>query len=153
MSPRFDLPTLLADLTLEEKASLVSGQGFWWTRKVERVGLPSIMVSDGPHGLRKQEQSADHVGIGGSVPATCFPPASALGSSWDVDLVRRVGVAIAEEARGQGVGVVLGPGINIKRSPLCAAATSSTSPRTPSWPVCSARPWSRASRAWVSAPR
>ena len=119
MSPRFDPPALLADLTLEEKASLVSGQGFWWTRKVERVGLPSIMVSDGPHGLRKQEQSADHVGIGGSVPATCFPTACALGSSWDVDLVRRVGVAIAEEARGQGIGVVLGPGINIKRSPLC----------------------------------
>ncbi len=119
MSPRFDVPALLAALTVEEKASLVSGQGFWWTRKIERLGIPSIMVTDGPHGLRKQDNGLDHVGIGGSVPATCFPTASALGSSWDVGLVHRVGVAIGEEARGQDVAVVLGPGINIKRSPLC----------------------------------
>jgi beta-glucosidase len=117
--PRFDIPALLADLTVAERSSLVSGQGFWWTRRIERVGLPSIMVSDGPHGLRKQERNTDHVGVGGSVPATCFPTASALASSWDVDLVRRVGAAIGEEARAQGVAVVLGPGINIKRSPLC----------------------------------
>ena len=119
MSPRFDIPALLAELTIEEKASLVSGQGFWWTRRVERVGIGSIMVSDGPHGLRKQDRSADHVGIGGSVPATCFPTASALASSWDVDLVRSVGDAIGAEARAQDLAVVLGPGINIKRSPLC----------------------------------
>lgn len=119
MSPRFDIPALLAALTVEEKASLVSGQGFWWTRKVERLGIPSIMVSDGPHGLRKQDKTDDHVGLGGSVPATCFPTASALGSSWDVELVHRVGVALGEEARAEDVAVVLGPGINIKRSPLC----------------------------------
>src|SRR5215207_5533027 len=101
MSTRFDVPALLADLTVEEKASLVSGQGFWWTRRIERLGIPSIMVSDGPHGLRKQAGNTDHVGIGGSVPATCFPTASALASSWDVDLARQVGEAIAEEARGQ----------------------------------------------------
>ncbi len=116
-----DVPALLAELTLEEKASLVSGAGFWWTRKVERLGIPSLMVSDGPHGLRRQETDgqADHLGLGGSRPATCFPTAAALASSWDIDLLHRVGVAIAEEARAQGVGVVLGPGINIKRTPLC----------------------------------
>jgi len=119
MSPRLDAAALLAELTVEEKATLVSGSGFWWTRKVERLGIPSIMVSDGPHGLRKQARGGDHVGIGSSVPATCFPTASAIGSSWDVDLARRVGDAIGAEARGQDLAVVLGPGINIKRSPLC----------------------------------
>jgi beta-glucosidase len=119
MSDPLDLPALLAELTAEEKASLVSGQGFWWTRAVPRVGVPSIMVSDGPHGLRKQDRRNDHLGLGDSLPATCFPTASALASSWDPDLVRAVGDAIGEEARAQGVSVVLGPGINIKRSPLC----------------------------------
>jgi len=109
----------LADLTPEEKASLVSGSGFWHTRSIERVGLPSIMVSDGPHGLRAQPGEGDHVGLGESVPATCFPTASALGSSFDVDLVRSIGAAIGHEARAQGVSVVLGPGINLKRTPLC----------------------------------
>ncbi len=117
--PRFDLPSLIDELTLEEKAALVSGSGFWHTRAIGRVDLPSIMVADGPHGLRKQPGPGDHVGAGRSVPATCFPTAAALGSSWDVDLVREVGEAIATEARAQGVSVVLGPGINIKRSPLC----------------------------------
>ncbi len=119
MSEPLDLPALLAELTTEEKASLVSGQGFWWTRAVPRVGVPSIMVSDGPHGLRKQDRRNDHLGLGASLPATCFPTASALASSWDPQLVRSVGDAIGEEARAQGVSVVLGPGINIKRSPLC----------------------------------
>src|SRR5882757_4813339 len=114
-----DVPTLLAALTIDEKARLVSGHGFWFTQPIERLGIPSIMVSDGPHGLRKQPGNGDHVGLGDSVPATCFPTAAAIGSSWDVDLARRVGVAIGEEARGQDLGVVLGPGINIKRSPLC----------------------------------
>ena len=119
MSPRFDITSLLTELTVEEKASLVSGSGFWWTRKVERLGIPSVMVTDGPHGLRKQGAAEDHLGLGGSVAATCFPTASALGSSWDVDLVHRVGAALGEEARAEDVAVVLGPGINIKRSPLC----------------------------------
>jgi beta-glucosidase len=117
--PRLDPDALLAELTLEEKASLLSGSGFWHTRAIDRLGVPSIMVSDGPHGLRKQPGPGDHVGSGESVPATCFPTAAALGSSFNVDLVRRVGVAIGEEARAQGVAVVLGPGINIKRTPLC----------------------------------
>jgi beta-glucosidase len=116
---RADPAALLADLDLEEKASLLSGSGFWHTRAVDRVGIPSVMVADGPHGLRKQPGPGDHVGAGDSVPATCFPTAAALGSSFDADLVRRVGEAIGDEARAQGVAVVLGPGINIKRTPLC----------------------------------
>jgi beta-glucosidase len=111
--------SLLGQLTLEEKASLCLGSDFWHTAPVERLGVPAIMVSDGPHGLRVQPDEADHVGISGSVPATCFPTASALASSWDPELVRRVGEALGREARAQGVAVVLGPGINIKRSPLC----------------------------------
>jgi beta-glucosidase len=119
MAQRFDVGALLGELTLEEKASLASGSGFWWTRRIERLGIPSIMVADGPHGLRKQADRADHVGLGASVPATCFPTASALASSWDRDLVRAVGAAIGTEARAQDLAVVLGPGINLKRSPLC----------------------------------
>src|SRR4051794_25877844 len=107
------------DLTLEEKASLCLGSDFWHTAPVPRTGVPAITLSDGPHGLRKQPDEGDHVGISGSLPATCFPPACALGSSFDPELVRRVGAAVGEEARAQGGDVVLGPGINIKRSPLC----------------------------------
>ena len=110
---------IVADLTLEEKASLTSGASFWTTKPVERFGLPAIMLTDGPHGVRKQRASADHLGIGDSVPATCFPPAVALGSSFDPELLERVGVALGEESQAEGVGVLLGPGINIKRSPLC----------------------------------
>ncbi len=117
--PSSDIAALLGGLTLEEKVSLLSGSDFWHTRAVDRLGIPSVMVTDGPHGLRKQPGPGDHVGAGDSVPATCFPTAAALGSSFDVDLVRLVGEAIGEEARAQGVAVVLGPGINIKRTPLC----------------------------------
>ena len=119
MAADMNVVELVSELTLEEKASLCLGSDFWRTRGVERLGIPSVMVTDGPHGLRKQPDEGDHVGIGGSVPATCFPTASALGSSWDPDLVRRVGEAVGREAREQEVAVVLGPGINIKRSPLC----------------------------------
>lgn len=114
-----DEANILGQLTVEEKAALCLGSDFWHTAAVERLGVPAVMLADGPHGLRRQPDEGDHVGIGGSLPATCFPTASALGSSWDVDLVRRVGAAIGVEARAQGVAVVLGPGINIKRSPLC----------------------------------
>ena len=107
------------DLTLEERAALTSGASFWYTKPVERVGLPAIMLTDGPHGLRKQQEGGDHLGMGQSVPATCFPPAVGLGSSWDADLVHRVGVALGVETAIESVGVLLGPGINIKRSPLC----------------------------------
>ncbi|KRA24590.1 beta-glucosidase [Microbacterium sp. Root61] len=109
----------VADLTLEEKASLTSGASFWYTKGVERAGIPSVMVTDGPHGLRKQRGSADHLGIGDSVPATCFPPAVGLGSSWDTELAYRVGEALGVESSIEDVAVILGPGVNIKRSPLC----------------------------------
>ena len=114
-----DFINRLSELTLEEKASLCLGSDFWHTAPVERLGIPPIMVSDGPHGLRAQLEEADHVGIGGSAPATCFPTASALGSSWNPDLFRAVGDALGREAKKLGVSVVLGPGINMKRSPLC----------------------------------
>ena len=106
-------------LTLAEKASLVTGADFWSTVAVERAGIPSIGITDGPHGLRKQRGGGDHLGLGESVPATCFPPAAGLASSWNPGLVERIGVALGDEARAEGVGVLLGPGVNIKRSPLC----------------------------------
>lgn len=109
----------VTDLTLEEKASLTSGAGFWFTKPIERVGVPELMLTDGPHGLRKQRVGGDHLGLGDSVLATCFPPAVALGSSWDADLAHRVGEAMGTEAAIEDVAVLLGPGINIKRSPLC----------------------------------
>lgn len=109
----------VTDLTLEEKAALTSGASFWYTKPIERVGVPAVMVTDGPHGLRKQREGGDHLGIGDSVPATCFPPAVGLGSSWDVELVHRVGEALGTETSIENVAVLLGPGINIKRSPLC----------------------------------
>ncbi|MGQ7786677.1 glycoside hydrolase family 3 C-terminal domain-containing protein [Nesterenkonia sp. K-15-9-6] len=110
---------VVARLSLEQKAELVTGATFWTTAAVEEAGIPAIMVTDGPHGLRKQGGAADHLGLEQSVPATCFPPAVALGSAFDTDLAERVGAAIGAEARAEGVGVVLGPGLNIKRSPLC----------------------------------
>lgn len=110
---------LLGQMTLEEKASLCSGKDFWNLKGIERLGLPEIMVTDGPHGLRKQGGEGDHVGLNASVPATCFPTASATASSWDVDLMAEMGVALGEECLQENVAVLLGPGANIKRSPLC----------------------------------
>ncbi|MDQ2756654.1 MAG: glycoside hydrolase family 3 C-terminal domain-containing protein [Actinomycetota bacterium] len=114
-----DIDALLTQLTVTEKASLTSGSGFWWTTPIERLGIPRIMVSDGPHGLRAQLGEGDHVGLGGSLPATCFPTASAVASSWNPDLLHRIGIALGREARACNLSVVLGPGINMKRSPLC----------------------------------
>ncbi|KFU77749.1 beta-glucosidase [Amycolatopsis lurida NRRL 2430] len=106
-------------LTLEQKASLLSGRDFWHTEAIEAAGIPSIMLSDGPHGLRRQDDQADNLGVHDSVSATCFPPSVAVGSSWDPEVAARIGAAIGREARAAGVSVVLGPGVNIKRSPLC----------------------------------
>ena len=114
-----DVDTLLTQLTLAEKASLTSGSAFWFTAPVDRLGIPRIMMSDGPHGLRAQPGAGDHVGLGGSLPATCFPTASAVASSWNPELLHRIGQALAQEARACRLSVILGPGINIKRSPLC----------------------------------
>ena len=119
MDEHGSIPALLASLTVEQKAALCLGSDFWHTAPVESAGIEPIMVADGPHGLRKQPERGDHVAISGSVPATCFPTASALGSSWDPGLAREVGTALGLEARSQDLAVVLGPGINIKRSPLC----------------------------------
>jgi beta-glucosidase len=114
-----DVDRVLSDLTVAEKAALTGGSAFWYTAPVERLGVPRIMVSDGPHGLRAQPGDSDHVGLGGSIPATCFPTASAVASAWNPDLLRRIGEALAQEARACNLSVILGPGINMKRSPLC----------------------------------
>lgn len=114
-----DLNKLLSQLTLEEKAGLCSGQDFWHLKGVERLDIPEIMVTDGPHGLRKQGGDSDHVGINDSVIATCFPTASASASSWDVNLMEKLGHALGDECLQEEVSVILGPGANIKRSPLC----------------------------------
>ncbi len=114
-----DIKNMLQNLTLEEKAGLVSGADFWTTRAVERLGIPSVMMTDGPHGLRKQIGEGDHMGINKSHEAVCFPPACALASSFDTDLARLIGETIGEECQAEGIGMLLGPGVNIKRSPLC----------------------------------
>ena len=113
------IEALLKQLTLEEKASLCSGKNFWNLKSVERLGIPSIMVSDGPHGLRKQMDDSDNIGLNASVPATCFPTAATLASSWDRALLGEIGQALGETCQAEKVSVILGPGINIKRSPLC----------------------------------
>lgn len=110
---------LVSQMTLEEKAGLCSGEDCWNLKSIERLGIDSIRVSDGPHGLRKQIGAADNLGIGDSVPAVCFPTASALACSFDRELVYRIGKAIGEECVQEEVSVVLGPAINQKRSPLC----------------------------------
>ncbi|GAA1748912.1 glycoside hydrolase family 3 C-terminal domain-containing protein [Nonomuraea bangladeshensis] len=109
----------ISALTLEEKATLLSGRGAWETADIERLGIRSITLTDGPHGLRKVAPDAEQFSFEASLPATCFPTAAALGSSWDPDLLTEVGEALGAESRAAGVDVILGPGVNIKRSPLC----------------------------------
>ena len=112
-------PELIAQLTLEEKAMLCSGKDFWHLHGIERLGLPSIMVSDGPHGLRKHNDKKEKTDIMGSVPAVCFPTASATACSWDEDLLFEMGQALGDECLAEKVSVLLGPGVNMKRSPIC----------------------------------
>ncbi len=115
-----DQATDLVDrMSIDEKASLMSGSSFWHLQSLPDYDLPIIMVSDGPHGLRKQSHHADHMGLSAAVPATCFPTAVTLASSWDRSLIREVGAAIGRECQAEGVSVLLAPGVNIKRSPLC----------------------------------
>jgi beta-glucosidase len=109
----------MQELTVEEKAALISGADLWHTVAIDRLGIPSIMCSDGPHGMRAQVDQTDENDMLSAAPATCFPTASAIACSWDRDLIREVGAAIADEARQYHVSVVLGPGVNMKRSPLC----------------------------------
>lgn len=110
---------LVGKMTLEEKASLCAGGGWWQTKPIERLGIPSVYMTDGPHGLRKQEGAGDHLGLNASVPATCFPTAAGLASSFDRSLIARQASALAVEAQAHDVSILLGPGTNIKRSPLC----------------------------------
>ena len=110
---------LIAQMTLEEKAGLCSGADFWHTKAVERLGVPASMVSDGPHGLRKQDQEADHLGVNDSIKAVCFPAASATAASFDKALIEKMGEAVGDSCQHEKLSVVLGPAVNIKRSPLC----------------------------------
>lgn len=110
---------LIGKMTLEEKASLLSGKDFWQTADIKRLGIPSMTLSDGPHGIRRQAGESDHLGLNASVPATCFPTAATVANSWNPGLGEELGSYLGEEAVSQGVNVLLGPGLNIKRSPLC----------------------------------
>ncbi|MFK7918423.1 MAG: glycoside hydrolase family 3 C-terminal domain-containing protein [Ilumatobacter sp.] len=112
-----DLRAVLAELPIERQIQLLSGSGFWSSEAIPELGLAAITLTDGPHGIRRQPADADHLGIGDSVPATCFPTASNLAASWDRRLLTEVGVALGREARAGGVSVLLGPGMNIKRHP------------------------------------
>ncbi len=115
-------PEIVNKMTLEQKAAFVSGLDYWHTQGCEELGLPSINVTDGPHGLRKKNENkkaSDGIGLGNSVPATCFPPASMSSCSWDPDLLTMAGEALGEECLKEKVSVVLGPGMNIKRAPVC----------------------------------
>ncbi|KRL41816.1 beta-glucosidase [Liquorilactobacillus nagelii DSM 13675] len=109
----------MQQLTLTEKVALISGTEFWKTNPIPRLNLKSLYLTDGPNGLRKQGEETDHLGLNESIPATCFPTGSALGSSWDPELLKKIGVALAQEARMAGVDLLLGPAINIKRNPKC----------------------------------
>jgi beta-glucosidase len=114
-----DVKKLVSQMTLEEKASLCSGFDFWHTQPIERLGIPSVMLSDGPHGLRKQADTSDHLAINDSIEAVCFPAGCATAASFDRELLRTLGEAIGDACQAERLGVVLGPAVNIKRSPLC----------------------------------
>lgn len=110
---------LISKMTAEEKAALLSGQSEWTSREIKRLGIPAIFCSDGPHGIRKQAGEGDHLGLNPSLPSTCFPTAATIANSWDEKLGEEIGEALGEEASALDVNVVLGPGLNMKRSPLC----------------------------------
>lgn len=112
-------PDIIKQLTLEEKCHLLSGRDFWQTQSVKRLGIESMTLSDGPHGLRKQEGAGDQLGLNGSLPATCYPTAATMANSWDPALGEELGKYLGEEAASQDVCVLLGPGLNIKRNPFC----------------------------------
>ena len=114
-----DIQKLLSEMTLEEKCSLLSGADFWHTKAIKRLGIPAMMMSDGPHGLRKQDQTGDHLGINDSIKAVCFPTACATAASFDREAVRAIGREIGKACQHEDLGVILGPAVNIKRSPLC----------------------------------
>ena len=114
-----DIKKIISEMTLEEKASLLGGADFWHTTAVERLGIPQFMMSDGPHGLRKQDGDADHLGVNDSIVAVCWPAACATASSFDTELIGKMGEHIGDECQAEDLSIVLGPAVNIKRSPLC----------------------------------
>ena len=114
-----DKEKTISQMTLEEKAEMLTGKDFWSTKDFSNLGIRSLFLSDGPHGLRKQAAASDHLGLNASIPATCFPTASVMACSWDEELGERIGEALGEEAAALNVDVLLGPGLNIKRNPLC----------------------------------
>lgn len=114
-----NIKNLLKQLTAEEKASLCSGKDFWHTKNLEGFPIDSVMMCDGPNGVRKQTGESDHLGLHESIKAVCFPTASAIASSFDVEVARELGETLGKECQAEGVGMLLGPGVNIKRSPLC----------------------------------
>lgn len=114
-----DKEKIISQMTLEEKAEMLTGKDFWSTKDFPNLGIRSLFLSDGPHGLRKQAAASDHLGLNASIPATCFPTASVMACSWDEELGERIGEALGEEAATLNVDVLLGPGLNIKRNPLC----------------------------------
>ena len=114
-----DVKKIISEMTLEEKAGMCSGKDFWHLKGAERLGIPAVMVSDGPHGLRKQAEEADHLGLNESIKAVCFPTACATACSFDRDLLEEMGERIGDECQAENLSVILGPAVNIKRSPLC----------------------------------
>ncbi len=116
---KMDVKELVSKMTLEEKASLLTGSDFWHTQAVERLGLSEFMMCDGPNGLRKQEGESDHLGLHGSISTVCYPTASAVASTFDVDLAEKLGKTLGKECVREGVSMLLGPGLNMKRSPVC----------------------------------
>ncbi len=116
---KLEIEKIISEMTLEEKASLLSGQDAWHTKAIERLRIPATMVSDGPHGLRKQDQKGDHLGMNDSIRAVCFPTASATAASFDRALLKTIGEALGDSCQHEDISVILGPAVNIKRSPLC----------------------------------
>jgi beta-glucosidase len=114
-----DIKNLVSQMTLEEKAAFCSGASAWFTKKIPRLGIPAIMMTDGPHGLHKQEGLTDNLGINASKTAVSFPAGCATAASFDRELLRKIGETLGEEAQAENIQLLLGPGVNIKRSPLC----------------------------------
>ncbi len=114
-----DIEKILQEMALEEKAQMCSGRDFWHSQDVERLGIPSVMMCDGPNGLRKQKGQGDHLGINESIETVCYPTSSAIAASFDRDLLRKLGESLGEECQSEQVSMLLGPGVNMKRSPLC----------------------------------
>ena len=110
---------IISQLTNRQKADLLTGRDFWTTPGMENPHILPVFLSDGPHGIRKQAAASDHIGLNASLPATCFPTAASMANSWNEELGRQLGAALGEEAAAQKVHVLLGPGVNMKRNPLC----------------------------------